>query len=63
MQPLTRVSRPLTRVRRATARRRRAGAEWSESIRAAHSEGASLREIAKEAGVSHVRVLQIVRRA
>ncbi len=51
----------LLRVRRVTARRSRAEEEWHESIRAASESGESLRKIAKEAGVSHVRVLQIVR--
>ncbi len=52
---------PLTRVRRATARRSRSEIEWRNAIRVAHAEGISIRKIGKEAGVSHVRVLQIVR--
>jgi transposase-like protein len=52
---------PLTRVRRATARRSRSEQEWRQAIREAQEAGESLRAIAKEAGVSHVRVLQILR--
>lgn len=51
----------LTRVKRATKRRAAAEEEWRVAIREAHAEGASLRAIAEAAGVSHVRVLQIVR--
>lgn len=39
----------------------RADAAWYEAIRQAHADGSSLRVIADHAGVSHVRVLQIVR--
>jgi hypothetical protein len=52
---------PLTTVKRATARRSEANASWRAAIREAHAEGASLRQIAAAAGVSHVRILQIVR--
>jgi transposase-like protein len=52
---------PLTTVKRATARRSEANASWREAIREAHAEGSSLRKIAAAAGVSHVRILQIVR--
>jgi transposase-like protein len=52
---------PLTRVRRATARRSRSEAEWHDAIRAAVASGESLRVVAEAAGISHVRVLQIVR--
>lgn len=51
----------LIRVRRAAARRSRSEQEWREAIQAAVSEGKSLREVAKAAGVSHVRVLQLTR--
>jgi hypothetical protein len=51
----------LTSVRRATARRSEANASWRAAIRQAHADGASLRQIAAAAGVSHVRILQIVR--
>jgi cell division protein FtsL len=51
----------LLRVRRATARRSRVDDEWRQAIREAHAAGESLRAIAREAGVSHVRVLQVVR--
>ena len=53
---------PLTAVKRATARRSEANASWRAAILEAHAEGASLRRIAAAAGVSHVRILQIVRR-
>jgi transposase-like protein len=52
---------PLSAVKRATARRSEANASWREAIREAHAEGSSLRQIAAAAGVSHVRILQIVR--
>jgi hypothetical protein len=52
---------PLTAVKRATARRSEANASWRAAIRHAHAEGSSLRQIAVAAGVSHVRILQIVR--
>jgi hypothetical protein len=52
---------PLTAVKRATARRCEANASWRAAIRQAHAEGASLRQIAAAAGVSHVRILQIVK--
>jgi hypothetical protein len=58
---LTAMANPLTSVKRATARRSEANASWRAAIREAHSEGASLRQIAAAAGVSHVRILQIVR--
>jgi transposase len=51
---------PLQRVARASSNRVRAEATWRGVIRSAHADGYSLREIAKHAGVSHVRVLQIV---
>jgi transposase-like protein len=53
---------PLTTVKRATARRAESEASWRAVIRQAHAEGASLRQIAAAAGVSHVRILQIVKR-
>jgi hypothetical protein len=52
---------PLINVRRATARRTEANDSWRAAIREAHAEGASLRQIAAAAGVSHVRILQITR--
>jgi hypothetical protein len=52
---------PLTRVERATKRRAEAERDWRDAIRAARREGASLRAIAGAAGVTHVRVVQIVR--
>lgn len=52
---------PLTTVKQATARRSAANASWREAIREAHAAGASLRQIAAAAGVSHVRILQVVR--
>jgi transposase-like protein len=54
---------PLTRVRRATARRSRSEAEWREAIRTAVASGRTVRAVGEAAGVSHVRVLQIVRGA
>lgn len=52
---------PLTTVQRARARRAESEASWRAAIRQARAEGASLRQIAAAAGVSHVRILQIVR--
>jgi hypothetical protein len=52
---------PLTRVRRARRKRETGEVEFRAAIVAAHTEGESLRAIARAAGVSHVRVLQIVR--
>jgi len=53
---------PLKTVQRATARRTESEAAWRDAIRQAHVEGSSLRQIAAAAGVSHVRILQIVKR-
>lgn len=52
---------PLTPVKRATTRRAESEEAWRAAIRQARADGASLRQIASAAGVSHVRVLQIVR--
>ena len=52
----------LKTVQQATARRAESNESWRAAIRQAHAEGASLRQIAAAAGVSHVRILQIVRR-
>jgi transposase-like protein len=52
---------PLITVKRATARRAESEASWRAAIRQAHAEGSSLRQIAAAAGVSHVRILQIVK--
>jgi len=52
---------PLKTVQQATARRAESDASWRAAIRQAHAEGASLRQIAAAAGVSHVRILQIAR--
>jgi transposase-like protein len=52
----------LKNVKRATARRAESETAWRAAIRQAHAEGSSLRQIAAAAGVSHVRILQIVRR-
>lgn len=49
----------LARVRRATKRREQAEREWREAIRTA-AEQNSLRTVGEAAGVTHVRVLQIV---
>jgi len=50
----------LNRVKRATKRRATADEEWRAAIRAAAEDGASLRQIAAVAGVSNVRVHQIL---
>jgi hypothetical protein len=52
---------PLTRAKRAAAKRNAATLEYRDAIRAAHEAGHSLREIAAAVGISHVRVLKIVR--
>lgn len=51
----------LTKVRRAALARHQADERWRAAIRAAHAAGHSLREIGEAAGVSHVRVLKILR--
>lgn len=51
----------LQRVRRVTAQRTRVDEEWREAIIRAVAEGETLRTVAEAAGVSHVRVHQIVR--
>lgn len=53
--------RPLTRVKRANTRRASADAEYRAAITAAKAAGHSLRQIAEAAGISHVRVLKILR--
>jgi hypothetical protein len=50
----------LARVRRATKRRAAAEQEWRDAIRAA-AENNTLRAVGEAAGVTHVRVLQLVR--
>jgi DNA-directed RNA polymerase specialized sigma24 family protein len=54
---------PLTRVKRAQQRRASATQEYRDAIRAAHTAGHTLREIAEAAGVSHVAVLKTLRDA
>lgn len=49
------------RIKKAIKNRERSDAEWVAALRAAHADGLSLRAIAALAGVSHVRVLQLVR--
>lgn len=51
----------LTKLRRLKGRRSRVDSEWRTAILEAHAAGLSLRRIGEAAGVSHVRVLQIVR--
>jgi hypothetical protein len=51
----------LVKVKRATTRKRNAESAWRNAIQEAVSEGESLRSIGEAAGVTHVRVLQIVR--
>jgi hypothetical protein len=52
---------PLKIVRRATVLRAESAAAWRSAIRHAHANGASLRQIAAAAGVTHVRILQVVK--
>lgn len=54
------MSTALARVKRATKRRAASDEEWRAAIREAAQSGASLREIAKVAGVSNPRVHQIL---
>ncbi len=56
-----RVVRELVRVRMTTRRRAESDARWIAAIVEARGAGASLREIAGAAGISHVRILQILR--
>lgn len=51
----------IDRVRDARLARARAQQEWEDAICAAHAAEFPLRQIGGAAGVSHVRVLQIVR--
>lgn len=55
------MTRTLRAVTRAVARRNKADADVTAAIRAAHEAGDSLRQIGRAAGLSHVRVLQILR--
>jgi len=52
---------PLAAVKRARTRRVESEEAWRAAIRQARTEGASLRQIAVAAGVSHVRILQILK--
>lgn len=49
------------RVHRAATKRAVAEENWKAAIRAAVAGGVSLRRVGEAAGVSHVRVLQILR--
>lgn len=51
----------LARVKRAAGRRVSASAAFKQAVVGAQADGKSLRAIAEAAGVSHVRVLQILR--
>lgn len=51
----------LSSVTAAADRRKRVEVEWRAAICAARQQGGSLREIARAAGISHSRVLQIIR--
>ena len=51
----------LARVKRATDARAKAEFAWREAIRTAHAAGESLRVIGRAAGVTHVRVLHIIK--
>lgn len=53
--------RALRVVKQTAVRRAKSDEAWRKAIREAHAYGCSLREIARAAGVSHPRVLQIVR--
>jgi len=44
------------RIERISKRREKLDAEWREAIRQAVDDGASLREVAKVAGISHTAV-------
>ena len=52
---------PLSKVRHAATAHKRAGTQRDLLIREAHAAGCSLRQIGEAAGLSHVRVLQIIR--
>lgn len=52
---------PLTRVKRAYIRRASVTQECRDAVLAASEAGHSLRQIADAAGISHVRVLKILR--
>jgi hypothetical protein len=52
---------PLAKVKQAAERRATGEREWRNAIRSARADGISLRAIAGAAGVSHVRVMQILR--
>jgi transposase-like protein len=51
----------IQKVKRATASRTRSEQAWKDALREARDEGVPLRTIAEAAGISHVRVLQILR--
>jgi len=51
----------LSRVKRAAGRRVSASAAFKQAIIDAHAEGHSLRAIGLAAGITHVRVLKILR--
>lgn len=51
----------IKRVKRATDRRADAERAWVQAILAAHTAGHSLREIARESGVSNPRIHQIIK--
>lgn len=53
---------PLARVKRAADRRASAVQEYRDAIRAASDAGHSVREIARQAGVSHVAVVKMLGR-
>lgn len=55
------MSGPLKAVARAAKRRAAADDAFRQAVLAAHAEGESLRAIARAAGLSHTRVLQIAR--
>ncbi len=52
---------PLAVVKRATRNREKSQAAWRSAILDARDAGCSLREIAEAAGVSHVRIVQLLR--
>lgn len=51
----------LSRVKRATRNRAKSEEAWRVAVREAVAAGQSLRAVGNAAGISHVRVLQIIR--
>lgn len=51
----------LAHLRRVTGRKEATRRVWLNAIREAHAYGCSLRDIGEAAGISHTRVVQILR--